>query len=100
MILSLASLYSLSWSPDGENILVLTKTSQTVKPAGAPSEFAVPGIPTSRQLLHNQKQMSERRNKDTKRQRRTPPLPTVRLLEKVQIFVDCIPGCTDSQWEG
>jgi len=72
MILRLASLYSLSWSPEGESILVLTKTSQTVKPAGASSEFAVPGIPTSRQH-----QLRERRAKDPKRQRRTPPLPTV-----------------------
>lgn len=72
MILSLASLYSLSWSPEGQNILVLTKTSQTIKPAGATSEFAVPGIPSkvgtsagNRQHLHS------------KRQRRTPPLQTV-----------------------
>jgi len=77
MILSLASLYSLSWSPEGQNILILTKTSQTIKPAGSTSEFAVPGIPTSRQHLHNQIQNKDRRAKDTKRQRRTPPLPAV-----------------------
>jgi len=77
MILSLASLYSLSWSPEGQNMLVLTKTSQSVKPSSCSgSEFAVPGIPTSR----NQLQLRERRAKDTKRQRRTPPpLPAVVL---------------------
>ena len=63
-----------SWSPEGQNMLVLTKTSQTVKPAGAPSEFAVPGIPTSRQHLHSQLQLRERKAKDSKRVRRTPPL--------------------------
>lgn len=74
MILSLASLYSLSWSAEGQNILVLAKTSQTIKPAS--SEFAVPGIPTSRQQNLN---IKERRAKDTKRQRRTPPLPSISL---------------------
>jgi hypothetical protein len=88
----------ISWSPEGQNILVLTKTSQTVKPAGAPSEFAVPGIPTSRQHLHNQQQLRERRAKDTKRQRRTPPLPlpTVNLFEKGPNIADCISGCPHS----
>jgi len=56
MILSLASLYSLSWIPEGSHMLVLSKTSQSVEP-----EFAVPGVPSTRA-------------KDTKRQRRTPPV--------------------------
>ena len=43
MILNLASLYSLSWCPEGPSVLLLTKTGQTVKP-----EFAVPGIPPAR----------------------------------------------------
>eukprot|EP00092_Neocalanus_flemingeri_P035819 GFUD01038999.1.p1 GENE.GFUD01038999.1~~GFUD01038999.1.p1 ORF type:complete len:505 (-),score=210.55 GFUD01038999.1:133-1647(-) len=69
MILSLASLYSLSWSPEGQNILVLTKTGQTVKPAAVQSEFVVPGIPAKVGGLR------ERKATDTKRQRRTPPPP-------------------------
>jgi len=76
MILSLASLYSLSWSPEGQNILVLTKTGQTVKQSGAAvSQFAVPGIPTRQG--HGQLQLRERKATDTKRQRRTPPLTVV-----------------------
>jgi len=68
MILSLASLYSLSWSPEGPSVLLLTKTGQTVS-----HEFAVPGIPPASGPRSSQ-QVRERKPQDIKRQRRTPPL--------------------------
>lgn len=67
MILNLASLYSLSWCPEGPSVLLLTKTGQTVKP-----EFAVPGIPPASGSRSGQ--LRERKSTDIKRQRRTPPL--------------------------
>lgn len=67
MILNLASLYSLSWCPEGPSVLLLTKTGQTVKP-----EFAVPGIPPASGSRCGQ--LRERKSTDIKRQRRTPPL--------------------------
>merc|ERR1719430_2351362 len=67
MILNLASLYSLSWCPEGPSVLLLTKTGQTVKP-----EFAVPGIPPA--SVSRSGQLRERKSTDIKRQRRTPPL--------------------------
>jgi len=70
MILNLASLYTLSWSPEGPSVLLLTKTGQTLKP-----EFAIPGIP-ARPLG----QSSDRKAQDIKRQRRTPPLTAVPMM--------------------
>jgi len=69
MILNLAGLYSLSWSPEGPSVLLLTKTGQTVKP-----EFAVPAMPASGARANQQ--LRERKSTDIKRQRRTPP-PTL-----------------------
>ena len=85
-------------------MLVLTKTSQSVKPSSCSgSEFAVPGIPTSR----NQLQLRERRAKDTKRQRRTPPpLPAVSSCYTTQELSDLLQvvltthGKTDRQPPG
>jgi len=42
---------------------------QSIKSAGLRAEFAMPGVPTSRNHL----QLKERKGKDTKRQRRSPP---------------------------
>jgi hypothetical protein len=72
MVLNLASLYSLSWSPEGPSVLLLTKTGQTVRP-----EFAVPGIPPAGGPRGAGQQLRERKPTDIKRQRRTPPLTLV-----------------------
>merc|ERR1739840_25758 len=48
----------------------------SVKKKGERAEFAMPGIPTSRDHLH----LRERKWKDTKRQRRSPPTLPARTL--------------------
>jgi len=58
-IMNLANLYSMAVTLEGDNVLVLTKTGQTVRK----NEFAVPGLPSSR----TQQDMNK------KRQKRTPP---------------------------
>jgi len=64
-ILNLANLYSLTLTREGEHVLVLTKTGQTVKmnELAVPGEFAVPGLPTRPAFS----------DKTKKRQKRTPP---------------------------
>lgn len=64
-ILNLANLYSLTLTREGEHVLVLTKTGQTVKMNEfvVPGEFAVPGLPTRAGF----------QDKTKKRQKRTPP---------------------------
>merc|ERR1711909_128070 len=49
--------------------LVTGEKGQSTRSAGLGAEFAMPGIPTSRNYL----QLRERKGKDNKRQRRSPP---------------------------
>ena len=66
-IMNLANLYSMAVTLEGDNVLVLTKTGQTVRK----NEFAVPGLPSSR----TQQDMNK------KRQKRTPPQSPVGLAQ-------------------
>jgi len=63
IVLSLASLHTLSWTQDGETSIYLSKN---VHLSGG-SEFAVPGIPRSR----------EKKKFEPKRQKKAPPLSPV-----------------------
>lgn len=63
LVLNLASLYSLSWTTEGETSLTLSKNNHLAKSG----DFVVPGIPSL-----NIK--TEKKKFEAKRQKRTPPL--------------------------